>query len=91
MITFCQARLGTNVARKTQPRKQFDSFVFRFSGKEWRLALLQSCPPLRRLLDEEGGSLNFPPYFVDRIGTETCFLRHFILKRSFDQDRLGQT
>eukprot|EP01043_Picozoa_sp_COSAG02_P004603 COSAG02_NODE_122_length_35306_cov_98.280967_2_plen_1144_part_00 len=37
-------------------------------SKEWRLALLQSCPPLRRLLDEDNTGLNFPPYIVDRIG-----------------------
>ena len=29
---------------------------------------MQSCPPLRRLLDEDNTGLNFPPYIVDRIG-----------------------
>ena len=37
-------------------------------GMDRRLALMQACPPLRTLLDAEGGSLNLPLYVLDRIG-----------------------
>ena len=74
MITFAKPGSGQTLQGKLSPASNSILRVFA-SGKEWRLALLQSCPPLRRLLDEEGGSLNFPPYLADRIGA--VWLKHW--------------
>jgi hypothetical protein len=47
-------------------------FEAEMCSKEWRMALLQACGPLRLLLDEYStyyiGNVNFPPYIIDRIG-----------------------